>query len=172
MWVYGVVFFVIAFYGFGKVDAKGVGIVAAVGGVMNVIFAMILIGASLIGFYTGGLVEPVAMVGLVTALLVFHFGIPALTVGFGNLFGVIPRGASFAAIFIGIFILLYIPFFMSHGMFWFAANCLLWSWVIFSFLLVVFGKLNPKVMAWSFLILSFVTCFIPAGILFLGAPLP
>ena len=38
-WIYGVVFLVNGFFGLGKVDPKGTGVVSLVGGTLNTIFA-------------------------------------------------------------------------------------------------------------------------------------
>lgn len=172
LWVYGVVFLVNGFFGLGKADPKGTGMVSLAGGTINGIFAFILIFLGALTFWLGMIPEPAAVVLIVVGLLIFHFAIPCWTVGPALLWGHDLKAAAVAAIFIGAFILAYIPIFLSLGMVWFAINCLLWSWVIFSLVLVAFGKANIKVMGWTFLIESVVTCFIPGIILFLGYPLP
>ena len=171
LWVYGVVFLTIGGYGLGYCDEKGVGIVCLVGGLINTTLAILLILLSVLGSWLGiggGLESFYIIIGL----LIFHFGIPALTVGWGNLHGIDPRGASVAGVYIALFILVYAPFFIMLNMWWFAVNVISWSWVVFSFVLVVYGKLSPKIMGWTFIIEAIYTTFIPASILMLGLPLP
>jgi hypothetical protein len=172
LWVYGVVFMVNGFFSLGKADPKGTGVVSMAGGAINTVFAFILAGACLIGFYMGALAEPVAMVGLVTALLIFHFGILCWSVGPALTWGLDLKAAVTSLFFIAPFLVVYCPFFISHGMYWFAVNVCAWAVVVSLFGLVVHGKLNPKIAGWVWIIESVGTCFVPATILFLGGTLP
>lgn len=172
LWVYGVVFMVNGVFSFGKADPKGTGVVSMAGGTINIGFAFILAGACLLGFYQGILAEPVAMVGLVTALLIFHFGIPCWTIGPALTWGLDLKAGAATIFFIAPFLLVYAPFFISHGMYWFAVNVCAWAVVVSLFALVVHGKINPKIVGWVWIIESIGTCFIPATILMLGYPLP
>ncbi|MDH5695799.1 MAG: AmiS/UreI family transporter [Dehalococcoidia bacterium] len=172
VWVYGVVFLVNGFFGLGKIEPKGTGVVSLACGTINVIFAFILIFLGILTFWLGQIPETAAVVAIVTGLLIFHFGIPCFTFSTSLIWGLDLKAAAVAAIFIGPFTLVYVPVFVSLGMLWFAANCVLWSWAIFSLVLMAYGKASPKVVGWTFIIESVVTCFVPGTILLLGYTLP
>ena len=92
------------------------------GGVFNVTFAFVLILGSLIGFWQGRLAEGAASFNVLVGLLIFHFGIPTQTIGWGNLFGIDPKAAGWAIVYIAAFLLVYCPLFISLGAIWFAVN--------------------------------------------------
>jgi hypothetical protein len=168
LWVYGVVFMVNGFFSLGKADPKGTGVVSMAGGTINLVFAFVLAGACLIGFYMGVLAEPVAIVGIVTALLIFHFGILCWSVGPALVWGLDLKAAVASIFFIAPFLVVFGAFFLINHMYWFACNAVLWALVVSLFGLVVHGKLNPKIAGWVWILESVGTCFVPATILFLG----
>ena len=139
---------------------------------LNTVIAIGLIISGLIGSWLGIVEEAMASFYILTGLLIFHFGIPAITVGWANLRDIDLKGMAIATLYIGIFIWVYVPFYIMLNMYWFAINCASWSWVILLFVLVVYEKVKPAVMGWTFIIESIYTTFIPAAILMLGLPLP
>lgn len=172
LWIYGMVFFVNGFFTLGKCDPKGTGTVNVVGGVLNITFAFVLILLSTFAFWQGKIPESAASFFLLIGLLIFHFGVATQVVGWSSIFGIDLKASAWAIIYIAAFLLLYFPLFMRLNMVWFAINSVLWSWAVISFVLVVYEKLSPKTSAWTWIIESIITCFIPATLLFLGYPLP
>lgn len=172
LWIYGLAFFVNGIFTLGKCEQKGHGIVNVVAGVFNMTFAFILVLASLIAFWQGKIPETTASFNVLVGLLIWHFGVPTQTIGWGQLFRFDHKASAWALIYIAAFLLVYCPLFISLNAYWFAANVVLWAWIVISFVLVVYGKLNPKISGWCWIIESVITCFVPAAIMMLGYPLP
>ena len=172
LFFFGLSFITLGMMGLGKGKADGAGTVFLFVGIINSIVAFILLASSLTASFAGVLSEGPAAVNIATSLLVLIFAFTWMTAGIINLRGYDLMPLGNAGIFMGAFMLVYAVFFALSGAWWFFVDVVSWAWAFWSVTLASYGKIDLKIVGWTFVVEAIYTLWIPAAMLLLGIPLP
>jgi AmiS/UreI family transporter len=165
---YGVSFFVLGMVLLGRGALRDAGPIFLTTGGVNGILALVLLTLSISGAI------PFGGVGIVISLALLVFATTFVSLGMVAVRGYDAAPLGSLGIFYGITMIPFAVFLsqnpLGFGQYWLTMNVILWFWAFFTLpLAFLFKKISMKVAAWTFLVEAFVTLWLPAVIILVGA---